>query len=191
MTLFLKDNSIAFKETEAEDINNILIDHFDILCFNVASITSVLGTINNKTIDSKLIESVKDYINVSCKKTKKKKGGSMPGDYYGYQNSIYSSANENTGTNTGVIDFDAGIQRAALGPQMGGGQVLYDNSMKKRVTNIIDSHSLQIKKSVLKELMNIINENLLCLVGELKESKPVTVQKLNNIMAKKQFAVFN
>lgn len=190
MTLFLKDNSIAFKETEAQDINNVLIDHFDILCFNVASITSVLGTINNKTIDHKLIAGVRDYINVSCKKSSKKKGGSMPGDYYGYENGVYSAGNENMGTNTGTVDFDAGIQRAGLVSQMGGGRIVYDSSMKKRVKSILDSHSLHVKNVVFKELMGIINDNLLCLITELKSSAPVTVQKINTIMAKKQFAVF-
>lgn len=192
MTLFLKDNRIDFKKDESAQINDILIDHFDILCFNIASIATVLATINNKTLDSKLIEGIKDYIHVSCKKGKKVKGGSMPSDYYGYQNSIYSAANENMGTNTGTIDFDAGVQRAALGSQSGGaGGVVYDDSMKKRVKSILQTHEISFKQSVFKELMNIVNDNLLCLLGELKDTKSVSAKKIDALMKEKRFAVFN
>lgn len=191
MTLFLQDNKIKFNQKESDQINGVLIDHFDILCFNVASITCVLATINNKTIDAKLIKNVREYIHSTCKR-KKLTGGSMPSDYYGYQNSIYSPGNENMGTNTGTLDFDNGIQRASLGPQTGGrSKILYDKSMETRVKNIIDNHNLTVKKSSFINLMGIINDNLLCLKANLKDNQPITLSKIQTILKEKQFAVFN
>jgi len=195
MTTFLRNNKIAFNENDKLDTLTI---HFDALCFNIASIVSVLALINDNKINDKIISEVKKYIDKQCDRTgsKIKKGGSMPSDYYGYTNSTYTYANENTGTITGTIDFDNGIQRPSLGPQSGGGAttggfpVLYDENMKNRVKGILMKNKLNYKEK-LNDVMTIINDNLHYLVKTLKKKQPITSKKLEKLFESKKYAVFN
>jgi len=191
MSSFLKINHITIIKNNVTEINKTLSHHLEALCSNIASIISALGTLHNNNVNDMIIKEAKKYIKTVCKIRTQKGGTSMPSDYYGYENNIYSSANENTGTITGNIDFNNGIQRPQLGPQEGGAKNIYDLSMKRKVKYILNVNNINISKDTFDDLMNIINDNLYCLLKDLHKLQPVSIDKLEKLMRKKQYAVFN
>jgi len=203
MATFLKDNNITYKCEDSKELkmlNSMLEKHIHALAFNVASIASVMGLINNNEINNAIIHNLHNYIETSCSKSNKKKGGSMPSDYYGYENSRYTEGNYNTGANTETVDFNSGVQRAGIDSQLGmsgggnaagGAKHLYDSSIKTQVKDIIKRNNVKISKDTMQKLLNIINDNLHCLLISLKKHEAITVTKLEKMMKMKKFAVFN
>jgi len=191
MSAFLRTNHISVVKNNGTEINKILSHHLEALCSNIASIVSTLGILHNNNVDAMIIKEATKYIKSVCKRKSQKGGTSMPSDYYGYENNIYNSANENTGTITGNIDFNNGIQRPSMGPQEGGGKKVYDVSMKKKVKYILDVNNITITKDTFDNLMNIINDNLYCLLIDLHKMQPISKEKLVKLMSQKQYAVFN
>jgi hypothetical protein len=169
--------------------------HIDALCFNVASVITILSLVDNNKINDEVIAELRKYINHRCFSGKRKQGGGtvMTSEYYGYVNDRYTVENGNTGTTMSDVNFADGVARPALGAQLGGGpQVLCDKLMEKSVRNIIKHNNIRLTKEYFDKIMKIICSHMHCLIMDLKNSKNgITVAHMDKLMKMKRHRIFN
>jgi len=190
----VKGYDLKIDNSDIKAVYIMLSKNIDILIFNVITIAAIISFINNsREIQKEAVKLVKSYIKETCSKYIKG-GTSLPSDYFGDINPIYSENNIST-INYSNVDFENGILR----PQIGGGGYRKYKITKTEVNEIIDKiknickhYNLKISSNIIKMLLEIIIENMECLFNYLKSvKKPITTNIIKKmIKINKNFEIF-
>ena len=187
-----KKFNIPIKDASA---HKCLCEYVENIIFNIVSITSIIALINNcKSINSKIVSIVNDYVVKACNdKPNKKavKGGSgaivLPSEFYGIDSGRYAVTNVTS--DVLPINFASGVMR----PQIGGAKEKIDvNYLCDSIDEILAKHDLKASPAINKKIAEIIHKYLLCLLNKLSKSKTqvsaATIKK--TIKSSKIFNVF-
>jgi hypothetical protein len=170
--------------------------------YNLASIASVTALAQDKNkIETKHIGFVRTYIGKECTgpsgNGSQKGGDSMPSEFYGYSTGAYSAGNAG-GINMSDANFGAGgYIRPELG--MSGGasgahvhtHARASTAAKRFIKSILKFNGVSISKTAFDELLLLIDMHIRCLHHDLMKQYPLTLPKLEKILALKRHSVFN
>lgn len=194
---FIRQHAFHFgKDTSEIEVCELLCKHVDALVFNVTSLASIVVTLyQSKKLDVIHVPSIRQHIVEKCqhRHAARQRGGrvTMPSDFFGYNHPNYSTANE--GSDILGIDLESGsTARPSLGPQSGGGgaSVAQTRFMKTTVQQILSKHNIRSSREAFKELLSIIDAQLECLAADMRKCEPLTVKKLERLLTKKKYFVF-
>jgi hypothetical protein len=179
---------ISINQQQFDEVVKALVPHIESVIFNVAAIASTMAAMDKgKKVELAHVDGVRNYITSTCKIV----GGSMPSDYFGVTHAGYSAANAG-GTVMSQIDFEGGVARPELLSQLGGGAGRKRaDPIAKRISEVVKEHKLSLPKASAEALLNIVRGHISCLVNDLRKVEPVTVKKLQRVLATKRHAVFN
>jgi hypothetical protein len=187
------------KDVSEKELCDILCKHFDALLFNISSLACIVVTLNeDKKLDKKHIPVIKQYIMKHCVATKSSvmRGGHtvMASDFFGYNHPNYSASN--AGEDILGIDLDNGtLARPALGPMSGGGAsdvatMSKSKFVKDLVKAVFDENKIKYSSEAFKEILNIADSHMKCLARDLRKCEPLTIKKVEALLAKKRYFVF-
>lgn len=194
VTGLLNSNSIVIsKKTDQDILINQLVIYIDALIFNIISIGCIISIINNSnSITKETLPIIKLYIEDKCefkyKKSKKIMGGAFnTAAFYGANESMYKV--ENQGSDILGIKWSEGIIRPTIGQAGGGYGNKYKNSsynyIKSHVLNVLQYHNISAPKSILDELIKLIDHHIKCLIMNMKKcKKELTLNCIEKIIMK-------
>lgn len=116
----------------------------------------------------------------------------LPSDYFGTPHASYSPANIADGVAVSTVQFDAGIARAAQGPQSGGAAAHAARAAHTRaalaairpeVQRVAEHHDLTLSQNALRDLAVLIHAQMDALAADLRAAGPLTVKKLDRVLA--------
>lgn len=166
------------------NVDKCLCSYIEAIIFNIITIASVITFINNcKSINKETIEILRDYIYKACSPSSMKGGGGaivLPSEFYGINSTNYSP------TNNQVDLLPINFNSTSIRPQIGGGK-----SDNKPITDIIKKFlkyfNLRVSSTIMKEILDIINTYINCLMNKLKQIN--NGKKLTPAMIKKVIKV--
>lgn len=190
-------NLYAFVENLLK-VNNILIStksnkkkiihdiacYIDTLVFNIVSIGSIIAHLNNSNkIKKENINIIKNYIQENCNFKYHSKGGgdySLPSEFYGNNSDRYHENNK--GQDVLIVDWNKGIARPEINLFSGGGTKKL-NVIIEYIKKILIYYKITASKDILKELLNIFEHHLKCLLNNLKKcDKEITNKCVHQIV---------
>ena len=137
------------------------------IVFNIISISSIIAFINNsKTITKENIQILHSYVNKTC--NNKIKGGNsivMPMEFYGQNSGRYLPTNNQMDILN--INFSGDVLR----PQIGGGKS--QSPFTKVIKDFLIHYKLKAGKSIINEMVMMIETYIQCLMIKLKKYKGV------------------
>ena len=180
----LKKNKISIDENQEEQIIEQLVLYIDTIMFNIISIICLITVLNDKEkITLETLEVAKKYIHNKCYNGKMN-GGSVIGSatYLGVEEPMYKVDNPtNDILNINLIN---GVAR----PQIGGKKnKIYERSIYAYINSILIYHDVKATKELKKDIYNIINNQIECLINQLMTisiKKKITLKKMINIAKK-------
>jgi hypothetical protein len=184
------------KDTSIEDVCDVVSTHMDSLVFNIAALASIITSLHKSPkLDMIHIPIMEQYIVEKCTGKRTMHGGRvvMPSDFYGYDHPAYSSAN--AGQDVLNVDIDNGyIARPALGVLSGGSAharpVSHYKVVKDLVKSVLAKNKLKYSKAAMQEVLKMIDMHMRCFKQELQKHEPLTLKKIDAIVKKKRYFVF-
>lgn len=207
--------TISDKDRDSgENIKNAVKNYYEILIYNIVSISVVIAIANNVTKLTPIhMDHVKDYIKTKCTSNKIKGGNknqtggtSLPGEYFGYSidPSRYSAGNGGE-ESTSTINFYDNTARAAInttlnytGTIVGGSNssqlkhfVCTNSVVKSYIKELLKRHNISISKSANDILLHLIEIHIHCVLKDLHDASPLTLSKVNKIFHNKRHSIFH
>lgn len=191
---------VNVKQEQKESIITTLDNHIEAMMYNIASISAVTALAQDKNkIEGKHIGFVRTYIGHECSGSgsgsSQSGGAGMPSEFYGYSTGAYSEANAG-GINMSDARFGVGgYIRPALDMNMTGGghssSLVRENASAKRfIKSVLKFNGVGISKTAFSELMLMIDHHISCLKNDIKKQEPLSISKLEKVLARKRHAVF-
>lgn len=186
---FLKHYNI---QCQSEACAKLVHSHIDSVVHHIVSLSAMVAMLDGKKkIEQKHLHDVKTYVLTKCG-AHLKGGMSMASDFYGYPHPSYSSSHVNAGVQVSEIQWGKQEARPAQGPAQSGGASVpkYKKELQKLVKMHIKNIAASIAKGPLDELVNIVDMHLLCFANDLVKESPLTVKKVEKVLAKRRHKAF-
>lgn len=205
-TMLLRSFNIRVADHDMPAVCKALANHLDAVIYNTVSVTITFTRLHESaTVGPKHVANAMTYISSACHRTSKQRqqqGGSvtaLPSQYFGYDFGSYTSGNGASGVvTTSDVDFAAGVARAAVTSQMGGGAgpklhliAAHDKAAQKFARSIFKMHDIKVANHAFEDVMRVVDVHINCLGKDLLAASPLTVKKLEKVLALKRHAVFN
>jgi histone H3/H4 len=148
------------------NVNVCLCSYIEAIIFNIVTIASIITFINNcKSINKETLYILKEYIHQTCGKTSMKGGGGavvLPSEFYGTNSGNYAP------TNNQVDLLSINFASNTIRPQIGGGKI-EKTPIVSIIKKFLHYFHLRASSDIIKEIVNIIDNYVNCLMNKLKQ----------------------
>lgn len=173
-----------------EAIGLMIQQHIESVVHHVVSLAALHAMLEGKhQISLKNVDIVRKYVHSKCG-GHIKGGMSMASDFYGYPHPAYATSNANQGIITSEVSWARNEARPALGPAQVGGAKKIDKAMAKLVKDHLQGLGVATGRGVISELQSVIDLHLKCFANDISKESPLTIKKLEKILAKRRHADF-
>lgn len=191
-TKFMQKHNIQCYNGMEDTISDMVKAHIEGVVHHVVSIAALVAMMNGRhQIESKDMQAARTYVISKCG-GHIKGGMSMASDFYGYPHAAYSPSHANQGVQSSQISWARNEARPALGPVQMGGQ--NKKNKDKEITKLIKEQIQKVgattARGVVDHLHSIIELHLVCFADDLKKVAPLTIKKVEKILAKRRHAAF-
>lgn len=198
--VFVRDHGLRiYREADTDAVLGRLTDALATGVFAVTSLAGIHALVAKADkITTRAADATAAQIAADRRAAPAQRGGNptgFPSDYFGTPHASYSPANIADGVAVSTVQFDAGIARAAQGPQSGGGAAAHAAAaraahtraalaaIRPEVQRVAEHHDLTLSQNALRDLAALIHAQMDALADDLRAAGPLTVKKLDRVLA--------
>lgn len=195
--VFVRDHGLTvYRAAEADAVLGRLGEALATAVFSVTSLAGIhalvgkTNKITTRAVDATAAQIAADRRAPAPAPTAAQSGGTgFPSDYFGTPHASYSPANIASGVAVSTVQFDAGIARAAQGPQTGGAAVSAQHAraalaaIRPEIQRVAEHHDLTLSQNALRDLAALLHAQFDALADDLRTAGPLTLKKLDRVLA--------